>query len=290
MSCVHMLMGLLRHIRACNAWEPANFLPLLHDGVRLGLVRRDNAEQLRRFPKVFDVGSATVRIVANGGRAELTARIDETIETLVAHGVLAKYRREYFAVAPHWGAPPRFDLDRGAVPFFGARSYGVHLNGWRRDGGALKLWIGRRAADKIVAPDKLDNLVAGGIGRDHGVAETLLKEGEEEAAMPRALTARAKAAGAISYRMGMPDGLRDDVLFVYDIETPKDFTPRNTDGEIVSFALMDAADVLARVRDTDDFKFNVNLVIIDFALRHGVIEPDDPAYLDLVTGLRRPID
>ncbi|MBU6507667.1 MAG: DUF4743 domain-containing protein [Alphaproteobacteria bacterium] len=283
-------MNLLRHIRACNIWEPANFLPLMHDGARVGLVRRDNAEQLRRFPKVFDVGGAAVRIVANGGRAELTARIDEAVEALVAHDVLAKYRHEYFAIAPRWGAAPHFDLDRGAVPFFGARSYGVHLNGWRRDNGALKLWIGRRAPDKLVAPDKLDNLVAGGVGRDHGIGETLLKEGEEEAAMPRALTARAVATGAISYRMGMPDGLRDDVLFIYDIETPAGFTPRNTDGEIVSFALMDAAEVVTRVRDTDDFKFNVNLVIIDFALRHGIVGPDTPDYLDLVTGLRRPID
>ena len=34
---------------------------------------------------------------------------------------------------------------------------------------------------------------------------------------------------------------------------------------------MDAVDVLDRVAHTDDFKFNVNLVIIDFALRHGLI-------------------
>jgi len=283
-------MNLLRHIRTCNTWEPANFLPLMHDRARVGLVRRDNAEQLRHFPKLFEVGGGAVRIVADGGRAELTVRIDEAVEALVAHGVLAKYRHEYFAVAPRWGAAPHFDLDRGAVPFFGTRSYGVHLNGWRRDNGALKLWIGRRAPDKLIAPDKLDNLVAGGVGRDHGIGETLLKEGEEEAAMPRDLTARAVATGAISYRMGMPDGLRDDVLFVYDIETPAGFTPHNTDGEIVSFALMDATEVVTRVRDTDDFKFNVNLVIIDFALRHGIVGPDAPDYLDLVTGLRRPID
>jgi len=283
-------MNLLRHIRICNAWEPANFLPLIHDSARVGLVRRDNAEHLRRFPKLFDVGSKAIEIVGKGGRAELTARIDDAVDALVADGLVAKYRHEYFAMAPHWGAPPHFDLDRGAVSFFGGRSYGVHLNGWRRDNGALKLWIGRRAPDKLVAPDKLDNLVAGGVGRDHGLTETLLKEGEEEAAMPHALTARAIATGAIVYRMGMPDGLRDDVLFVYDIETPADFVPRNTDGEIVSFALMDAKDVITRVRDTDDFKFNVNLVIIDFALRHGLIGPDAPEYLELVTGLRRPID
>jgi len=48
--------------------------------------------------------------------------------------------------------------------------------------------------------------------------------------------------------------------------------------------------VVERVRRTDDFKFNVNLVIIDFALRHGLVTPEDPEYLDLVTGLRRPLD
>ncbi len=283
-------MSLLRHIRACNDWNPARFRPLVHAGARVGLVRDDNAARFARFPAAFAVGADAVEIVAKGDRATLTARLDEVVEALVAQGVVAKYRHEYFAVTDRWGATPRFDLDRGAVPLFGARAYGVHLNGWRRDGDALTLWIGRRAPDKIVAPDKLDNLVAGGIGRDHSLTETLFKEGEEEAAMPRDLTARATPAGAISYRMGTPDGVRDDVLFVYDIEIPADFTPRNTDGEIVSFALMDAAATVARVRDTDDFKFNVNLVIIDFALRHGVIGPDDPEYLDLVAGLHRPVD
>ena len=45
-----------------------------------------------------------------------------------------------------------------------------------------------------------------------------------------------------------------------------------------------------RIRSTDDFKFNVNLVILDFALRHGVLRPDDPEYLDVATGLHRPLD
>jgi len=44
------------------------------------------------------------------------------------------------------------------------------------------------------------------------------------------------------------------------------------------------------VRTTDDFKFNVNLVILDFALRHGLIPVDDPEYLDVASGLHRPLD
>ncbi len=95
-------------------------------------------------------------------------------------------------------------------------------------------------------------------------------------------------AGAISYRMETALGVRNDVLFVYDLEVPAEFTPRNTDGEIVAFALMDAADVIERVRAGDDFKFNVNLVIIDFALRHGLVTPAEPDYLELVIGLHRP--
>jgi len=283
-------MSLLRHIRACNDWQAANFLPLMHGGTRLGLVRRDNAERLRQFHGLFAVDRNSVTLTAAGGRAALTKLLDDATETLVAQGAIAKWRHEYFAVAQRWGAAPVFDLDRGAVPFFGVCAYGVHLNGWRRDRGALKLWIGRRAPDKLVAPDKLDNLVAGGIGRDHGLEETLLKEAGEEAGMARELAARAVPCGAISYRMATPDGVRDDVLFVYDLETPADFAPKNADGELVSFALMDARDAVARMRDSDDFKFNVNLVIIDFALRHGVIGPADPEYLALVAGLHRAPD
>jgi len=33
------------------------------------------------------------------------------------------------------------------------------------------------------------------------------------------------------------------------------------------------------VRDTDDFKFNVNLVVIDLFLRHGLRQSDEAAVL-----------
>jgi len=283
-------MSLLRHIKVCNAWEPARFVPFLRGKAQLGLIRRDNAERLSRFPKLFEVGKDAVRLVAPGNAKTIGAAIDDAVEELVAERVISKWRNEFFAVAERWGGKVHFTIDRGAVPFFGVKAYGVHLNGYRRAGNKLKLWIGKRALDKIVAPGKLDNLVAGGIGVAHGLEETLRKEAAEEAAMPKRLSSRAVAVGAVSYRMATQTGLRDDVLFLYDVETPADFTPRNTDGELVSFALMDADEMVARMRKTDDFKFNVNLVNIDFALRHGVIGPDDPEYLALAAGLHRPID
>jgi Domain of unknown function (DUF4743)/NUDIX domain len=282
-------MSFRHHLASCNNYDPARVVPLLAGGERVGLLRRDNAAALRQFPEVFSVANDRVSLIAGGGVEAISRAVDRVVDALVVQKQVPKWRNETFDVAPRWGAPPVFRLDRGAVPFFGTRAYGVHLNGYRWDAGTLNLWIGRRSPDKRVAPNKLDNIVAGGIGNGHGLEETLLKEGEEEASIPRSLTCHAVPAGAVSYRMETELGIRDDVLFVYDLEMPVDFVPKNQDGEIVQFSLMPASAVLDRVRTSDDFKFNVNLVILDFAQRHGVLRPDDPEYLDVVTGLHRPL-
>ncbi|HVC53510.1 MAG TPA: DUF4743 domain-containing protein [Stellaceae bacterium] len=284
-------MSFVDHIRRCNTCDPGRFVPLLAGGRRIGWLRRDNAAMLAPFPRVFAVEAERVDLVASGSVDAVSQAVDEVVEALVADGKVPKWRNETFDVAARWGEPPVFRLDRGAVPFFGVRAYGVHLNGYRcGQDGRLMLWIGRRAPDKRVDPDKLDNLVAGGIGNGYGAAATLEKEGGEEAAIPPGLIRRAVPAGAITYRMETPLGVRDDVMFVYDLDVPADFTPANRDGEIVDFRLMPVDAVLDRIRATDDFKFNVNLVILDFAVRHGLLRPDEPGYLDITGGLHRPLD
>ena len=283
-------MSFCDHIRLCNNYDPARAVPLTAGNARVGLLRRDNADALRRFPEVFAVAEHKVELVVRGDVAAVSRAVDGVVDALVEEGRVPKWRNETFDAAPSWGSPPVFRLDRGAVPFFGTRAYGVHLNGYLRQGERLWLWVGRRSPNKQVAPNKLDNLVAGGIGNEHGVRETLLKEGEEEASIPTSLMSHAISAGAVSYRMETRLGIRDDVLFVYDLEMPVDFVPKNRDGELVDFQLIPASAVLERIRATSDFKFNVNLVILDFAVRHGLLRPDDPEYLDVATGLHRPLD
>jgi hypothetical protein len=283
-------MSFADHIRACNNFDRRRVVPLVADGRRIGWLRRDNAVALARFDSVFAVEPQQVRLVADGDADTISAAVDEVVEALVVERSIPKWRNETFDVAPRWGEPPIFRLDRGAVPFFGVRAYGVHLNGYRFVGGRIYLWIGRRAPDKRIAPDKLDNIVAGGIGNGYGIAATLIKESEEEGGIPEALVRHAVPVGAVTYRMETELGIRDDVLFVYDLELPEGFAPKNSDGEIVQFELMPAEAVIERVRTTDDFKFNVNLVILDFALRQGLIPVDDPEYLDIASGLHRPLD
>jgi 8-oxo-dGTP pyrophosphatase MutT (NUDIX family) len=283
-------MSFADHIRACNNFDRGRVVPLLAQGRRIGWLRHDNAAALARFDTVFAVAPNQVRLVVEGDADTISAAVDAVVEALVVERNIPKWRNETFDVMARWGEPPLFRVDRGAVPFFGVRAYGVHLNGYRHIDGELHLWVGRRAPDKRIAPDKLDNIVAGGIGNGHGIVATLVKECEEEAGIPEPLVRHAVPVGAVTYCMETELGIRDDVLFAYDIELPAGFEPKNSDGEIVRFDLMPAHSVVERVRSTDDFKFNVNLVILDFALRHGVLRPDDPEYLDVATGLHRPLD
>ena len=143
--------------------------------------------------------------------------------------------------------------------------------------------------DQIEAmdPDKLDNLVAGGLPYGVPLSENLQKEAWEEASIPAALAERAIPVGAVSYRTESKYGLRTDVLYCYDLELPGDFLPRCTDGETESFQLWPLEQVAQVVRETEDFKHNCNLVVIDFLIRHGFIPPDAPDYLELVAGLHR---
>ena len=55
--------------------------------------------------------------------------------------------------------------------------------------------------------------------------------------------------------------------------------PSPADGEVKSFSLWPLARVLDVVSTTDDFKFNVNLVLIDLLIRFGLIEGDAVARL-----------
>lgn len=280
-------MSYLRHLELCNAFDPNEYVPFMLGALRVGFIRRTRLAALAPFPALFRCSDRAVSLApALDTPVRRSAALAEAAAALVRRGEIPALRGEAFAVSAQWGGPTLFELDRGAIPYFGTRAYGVHLNGYRSGPDGLLMWVGTRALDKKVAPGKLDNLVAGGIGAGYGAAATLIKEAAEEADIPVALARRARPVGAVLYRMSMPEGARNDVLFCYDLDVPDDFVPRNTDGEITSFALRPFAECLALVRDTDEFKFNVNLVLIDFALRHGALAPEAPYYLPLVTGLR----
>ena len=281
-------MPYLDHIRACNNFDASAFRPFRVGGERAGHIRHDFAEMLRRWPDVFQVSNDAVQLdPALDGFDARSAAVAGPIGTLADEGVFTGWRGELYPVKPDWVAPPSMQLERAACPFFGIRAYGVHLNGYVRRPDGLHMWVARRARDKATFPGQLDNIVAGGQPVGLSLVENLLKECEEEAAIPADIARRAVPVGMISYTHQPPEGCKPDQMFVYDLEVPADFTPTPADGEVEAFHLWPIEQVAEVVRDSFEFKFNCNLVVIDFLLRHGVLDPDtEPDYAALVHGLR----
>ena len=188
---------------------------------------------------------------------------------------LFRFRGEAFDVRAAPDGAVLTQIDRGAIPSFGIQAVGVHVNGLVRRADGLHLWVARRAKDKLLDPGKLDNVVAGGVPAGLGPFQTLIKEAGEEASIESEVASSAVCVGRISYEMERREGLRRDLLYCYDLTLPEQFTPVGADGEVEGFELWPIGDVVRTVRETDQFKFNVNLVLIDLFIRIGLIaEPE----------------
>lgn len=287
-------MSLIQRIRDANAHCLANFMGFEIAGERLGFVRPAFAEQLLGWPETFSRHGEVLTLVpglndAGADRGARTDAVERVCRSLRDDGVIGGWRDERYPLCTRFGGLPVMLLERAAVPFFGVTAYGVHVNGFTRSDGRMRMWVGKRAMTKPTGPGKLDQMVAGGQPHGIGLVDNVVKECAEEAGVPEHLARQARGAGALSYVLETPSGLRPDVIFNFDLELPADFQPINEDGEVEEFYLMEMDEVLDLVRNTERFKFNCALVIIDFLIRHGVISPDDPDYEELVLGLRPPV-
>ena len=282
-------MSFLDHIRACNAHDLSGFRPFILDGIRIGWIRHALAENLPDVDPGFVIKPDRVTLAPHIRDFEARSTVlQHAAAYLLEQGQVTSLRNEYYPAMEKWGAEPLLRVDRAAVAAFGVASYGLHVNGFvRQPDGSLSMWVARRARDREVAPGQLDNIIAGGQPIGLSLAENLVKEAREEADFGPELAARAMPVGAISYLLEAKAGLKPDTLFIYDLELDPGIVPRNTDGEVEVFELWPLDRVAESVRTTSDWKFNVNLVIIDFLIRHGWLSPDEPDYLDLVKGLRR---
>jgi len=262
------LAKLLGHIASCRTAQlPGTRLKFYIGAAHAGYVPPDFAARLAASPDV-KVGAEVVLALASAGRLN---------EIAAAAG--ARSRGEDFDVRSDVDGPVLAVLDRGALPDFGVIGVGVHMNGLVRRADGVHLWVAKRAADKKLDPGKLDNLVAGGVSAGFTPFETLVKEAAEEAGLSEDLARQAKQVGRFAYNMERPEGLRRDVVFAYDLELPEDFQPKPMDGEVEGFELWPLDRVFETVSTGDDFKFNVNLVLIDLFLRFGLVTGEPAARL-----------
>ncbi len=271
---------LLRHVCACNnAVLPGGRAPLRLGGALVGWVRPEVAALLEPLGALREA-DGLVLPDARGLPALSVALL--ACLGFAPRGELFDVRADPGGPVP--GGTVLAQADRGALPALGIAATGVHLNGLVRRADGLHLWVARRAADKRLDPGKLDHLAAGGVPAGLSPRETLAKEAAEECGLPETLAAQAREVAVIPYATERPEGLRRDRLHCYDLELPESFVPRPVDGEVAGFELWPVARAIETARHTDDFKFNVPLVLIDLALRLGLVEGKEAARLRTALG------
>ena len=280
----------LNWIEECNRYNPDNYVPFFIDDTILGYIHRDKLDVFTPFKHIFlrtefqGRQAMTFQPAVNNFSLR-TKAADEVAKSWYQSGVIASWVGEQYDVAGGFNHRSFFTIERAASSLLGIKKYGIHLNAWVEKQGEMYLWVARRARDKFTFPGKLDHLVAGGHGAGYTINETMIKECAEEANIPEDIARTAKPVSLVSYVMDIKQKLQQDNIFVYDLHLSPDFIPENTDGEAEEFYLWPIEKVLNCVAETRDYKTNCNLVIIDFAVRHGYLQPDEPFYTDICTGL-----
>jgi 8-oxo-dGTP pyrophosphatase MutT (NUDIX family) len=267
------------HLEFCNGFKPDNFTPFLIEGKRLGWVP-PAVEKLLLSEMPEDFNSTSKGIVLDrrqdnfDKRSEALARATRIISSYYN----VPLRNEKFAVIDQWGDEALAEIDRSAIAWFGVRGFGVHVNGYVRKPDGIYIWVSERALNRQVDPGKFDNLIGGGVPIGLSVDENLRKEAKEEAGFDDDVIQNAKPVGTLRYKLERLLGVRNDTLFIFDLDLSPDIIPHNTDGEVAKFHLMPVAEVAEIIRTSDRFKFNCNIIIIDFLFRHGFFTPEHGEY------------
>jgi 8-oxo-dGTP pyrophosphatase MutT (NUDIX family) len=252
----------------------------------VGWLRPSFADQLRRWPHLFEVSPAYVTLRASPdtpqGRSEAMA---EVTRELAREGTIRGWRDELVSVSHHYAAPELLRIERAATRHFGMMGYGAHVNGFTRMGGLVHVWVARRSPGKHVDPDRMDNLVGGRIPAGLTVDETLRKEAWEEAGIAPSLLGGVNCLGAVRVEYSVPEGLHREILFVHDLWLPPDFKPANQDGEVSEIRLYPVEEVISHIL-AGDFTLDAGAVMIDGLLRLGAVLPEDAQYLDLLRLLK----
>jgi 8-oxo-dGTP pyrophosphatase MutT (NUDIX family) len=255
------------------------------DGINVGLLPPKTFEKLQATrPSGFQIDD----------NLSFSPNLSGTERTMVLESLLLEWKEQGFSQYLKGWRNERFDIsgsnvqcERSGLGLFGLRSYGCHVNGYYS---ADKIWVARRSLNKQTYPGKLDNLVGGGLTAKQTPYQVACRECAEEAGIDD--THSLKSAGAVSYwSVSEADAFwSPHTEFVYDLKLDGGFVPTARDGEVDEFKLMDAADIIAALKN-DEFCPSAGLVMIDFLIRHGVLTPEnEPNYLWICNSLRRKIE
>lgn len=281
-------MSLLRQYRRYAVPNLTKYIRFIVADRHVGWLKPDFAQELAADAAVFQLLNNDLYMVPLGIDERSTAMAN-VLNHLREQNRIPGWRNELYPVNQRFDEKPLMVMERAAAPLFGVLTYGVNLNGFVGRGWEMKIWVARRSPNKAVDPHMLDLIVGGGQPLGLTPRENLVKECQEEAGIPAEIAGQAQSVSVVTLLIEAAEGLRVGQQFNFDLELPGDFSPENHDGEVEHFELIPVSELIHRLRSSDDFMYDIAVVLIDFLVRHGFIGPEEKDYLSLIAGLRQPI-
>jgi 8-oxo-dGTP pyrophosphatase MutT (NUDIX family) len=265
-------------IAAAHAARPGARLPFVVDGREVGSVAREHLPALARHPFALRIDDDAVHLTVP--RRYRDAALAAVHRDLYEQGLILGWRDETYILPDPKSLDPLALIERAAARFWGTLTFGAHCNGWvaGADGRPSHLWIAERAASKATDPGLFDNLVGGGVPFGQSPWQSLLREAWEEAGLDASVLQHARSGRIVRLAREVREGLQHEWLYGYDLELPAGLVPSNQDGEVAAFRLLPVAEAL-ELAAGPTMTVDAALVTLDFALRHALLAPDDPAAL-----------
>lgn len=199
---------------------------------------------------------------ARGGwelQGAVTASLHQLACALRDAGLSHAWRDEQLAVTDEAGAVVG-TVERAVVRSLGIMTHAVHLAGIATDG---RHWVQQRSLTKANDPGLWDTLMGGMVPAADSLAEALERETWEEAGLRLAELENVRHGGCFTIRRPTGDGAAGYVIERIDwfkCVVPAGLEPRNQDGEVERFDLLDAAGLEERL-GCDAFTLEAALVL-----------------------------
>jgi 8-oxo-dGTP pyrophosphatase MutT (NUDIX family) len=227
------LQRVLDYLARVTRVDLSTFSPLYFGQARLGWVNAEwRARLLATEAALFEADGSALHCRAAGGYQAISAELAAAARRWQAAGWLNGWRNENFQACGEDGTP-LFELERAAFRPLGLTSRAVHLNGLSRmPDGEVRMWLGRRSPHKAVDPNRMDNMVGGGVAAGETIEMAREREGWEEAGLAADLLRDARLDALLLAERPVARGLHREWLHVFDIWLPPDVIPCNQDGEV----------------------------------------------------------
>ena len=196
------------------------------------------------------------------GQSDVTTSLNKLANLLRNAGLAGAWRNEQLAVRDELGNQVG-TIERGAVRPLGIATLAVHLVGQTTDG---RFWVQQRALNKPNDPGKWDTLMGGMVSAGDTVETALKRETWEEAGLHITELKELHYGGLQSNCRPSSDGAAgymQEFIEWYVATVPDGLIPNNQDGEVVQFALMDEAQLLAAMQRGD---FTLEAALITAAM------------------------